>query len=329
MPHMPTTTQPVALGTVAHDATLTGNGSSESPLSVVGAAPSDPLVISQGTLTAAIIKRLRLTPTTIQSFLAAGVTDPYVPADFNNGAQTCIHVRTSPFGSEIRSLPRGTEGDMCLLVHAGDGGTVTGQTGALTVRHMWPTYDDGAGGSSATYAGFYGPGQRDMYLLPADALWLRMDGGHVSWRVVGQTNSGRLEWLIADLLSGSYDGAITPAVLPSGNTDLYTPTDPVTLVEGRLVSTWRCGAHASGSSILGIVPPLAKHWNGSAYRAHRERKTIYNRGPGTLTLKMNASASAEYKMVGDSLSDFVIPIWGSRDLEYEPQDNFWLVKGKP
>lgn len=283
---------------------------------------------------AVVAKSLRLAPTTIQAFLSPGVNDPWIPTDFNNGAQTTIHCRTSAFNSELRSLPRGTaDGDMCVLVHAGDGGAVTTQAGLLKIRHMWPDYDSGLTGTgdSSVYAGFYCPGQRDITMMPADTLILRFDTGHVSWRVVGMTNSGRVKWGIADLLSGAYEGAISPAALPSGNTDLYTPTTGSgdTLVEGRLVSVWRLQGHAAGSNLLGLVPPVAKHWNGSQYRSHRDFRILYNFGAGPIVLKMNASSAAEYKMVGDSLSDHTIPVWGSRLLMYEPEHNFWLVIGKP
>lgn len=270
------------------------------------------------------LARLRLTPTTVQDFLATGVTDPYVPTDFSNGAQSVIHVRASTFNSELRSLPTGTEGDICVLVHAGDGGTVTDQTGILTLRHMYATYDEGVGGDASTYSGFYLPGQRDIKMMPAECAIFRMDTGHKSWRMIAKANSGRELWNIANQISFAYESSVSPAALSSGDNDLLSPTG------GQLASVWRLDAHASGSNVLGMIPPLTKHWNGSAYKAHRDIRVLYNRGGGgSITLKMNASASAEYKFVCDSLSDVVIPVWGSRLCVYEPEHNFWLVLGKP
>lgn len=275
----------------------------------------------------AILSKLRLAPTQFENALPIGVTDPYTPAS-GFGPNCVIGQRVSTFNSEIKCLPAGTAGDIVVLFNAGDGGAVTTQTGMLILRHMVATYDDSNGGSSASFHGFYCPGQRDMYLRPADGVILRRDDGHVSWRVIGSTSSARLTHSAPDILS--LVGYYADAALASGTIHNYGNGVSAIQTASRLFLT----ANAAGSTLDGLVPPtLDKTWDvgKAAYIPYGgEVKIITNAGSGNLTLsRLDAGGTSGWQFL--SSANVVIPQYESRTIHYEPQfgAGFWMIHGKP
>lgn len=261
--------------------------------------------------------------------IPAGLTDPYNPdtqytsGQFpwpTNGTPSILQVRVSQFGSAIKCLPAAPVGTCVVLNQAGDGGGTFTQRGLLSVEHMAPAYDPPAIVGGVLYAGFYCPGQRDLQLEPADSLLLRYDGGHPSWRVMAQTNSGRTLWMIPDRIS--LHGLIQPPALAAGNNNNYNPAD----IEfaSRVALT-----PVAGSILTGMAPPAQKWWNGAAFVPWGgDIRILYNNTAIPMQINHYDAASApEFRFICPGSVNNVLGAYQIRMCMYDNINFWWNIVG--
>ncbi len=271
-------------------------------------------------------------PTTFETALAAGVTDPWIPgAGWLPGETTiCLHQRVSTFNSFVKCLPRpavGIEPDVVIIViNAGDGGGTFTQTGILTMEHMAAAYDNGQGGSNAVYLPFYFAHQRNAELLPGDAAFFRQDEGHESWRCIAQTQGGKLAWAIPSMLSLA--GRFT-FVAAAGNQQPFAAATPGA-VEWQQNTRVYVDTTAGAATFLGIAPPTPATWDpvAAAYKAYGgDYRRIWNLGPNNLTLNLfDAGANAGWQFLQATSGTIVLAPFQSIGIWYEPfGSGFWTI----
>lgn len=257
----------------------------------------------------------------------SGLVDPYDPDNFA-APSVIVQTVSSTAGAEIRCLPAGNPGDIIVLVHGGDGGSSTGQTGPLRVIHMHPDYDASADppGDDTEFHGIYLPYQKSWTMLPADAMILRRDEGHVSWRAIAMTHGVKVDYCVPSQFALGGNEGVYSADLDPDVTDNFDPGDDAEPL-GRML----LGGDAAGSSIGGLRPPANNYYDTGAgeHRAFGGTlRIIFNKGPGTLTLiNLHPSANAGWQFL--SSGNHVLAAFESRLIAYENfGTKYWLILGK-
>jgi hypothetical protein len=281
--------------TVVTDSTMTGDGSAGSPLGV--STVDGPF---GGTITS------------INATLVGAQTDDWNPAGFATAplirttTPTALHVLTGM----IAAVP----GTLKIIQNHGDGVGIYGTSPlVLSFRNL----------SSVVTNRFIGPGLTDLVLQYADAALCYYDGGAAGWMVLGvaTSNNGRFDLLrAADIQIAP---AITPAALAAGDTSDYAPT-------GYSDSAvWRVNANAAGSTLTGLVPPVAPSW-WTIRQDPTERKwgafrCITNIGAGVLTLANERTSAAPNQFNLPNAVDFGIASLASVILIYDETASRWKL----
>jgi hypothetical protein len=191
-----------------------------------------------------------------------------------------VRVSTATAGSILASLDGGTQGDIVILENHGDSSGTYG-TGPLLIRHH-KTGDVGVTVGNNIYC----PNLRDIVIPYTGSAILYYDSPTVGWIMLGTAQGERAYHLVAHEMSIA--DPLTPSALSTGETNDYNPTGGM-FGDGQASSTWlRINAHASGSTLTGIVP----YWIGSTGSQGPIRMIQAIGGPLTLANEDTSSSAA-------------------------------------